>query len=391
MALKAKTILFAWELGEGLGHLPALKALALAAKAEGARVVFALREPVTARAALAESGAEILAAPFWPTPALPAKLSGSYADLIAANGFSSPETARTLIGQWDRLLDAVRPALIVGEHAPGAIVAAFGRIPIARVGNGFVVPPVDAAWFPPFGAGRGDEGAQAAVFDAVREALASLGRTAPGDLCAPFRGVFDGVFAFPALDPYRALRREPALGPVEPMPPLKPLPAKRRLFAYSAADAAMIEPMTHALMTLGPQASVYFRGTLGARAAVIRSRGVTVHDSAPSLAAVLPDASAVFSHGGSGFSHAALAAGRPHIVYPRHGEAHLTARAVAEMGAGIVLNPFEPKRFADAVARANDDGALRDAAMAAGEAAQAFLAQARPLDIAMAALRQVSG
>lgn len=391
MTLAAKTILFAWELGEGLGHLPALKALALAAKAEGARVVFALREPVPARMALADVDAEILRAPFWPTPQMPAKPSGSYADLIAANGFASAANARTLIGGWDQVFDTAKPDLVVSEHAPGAVIAAFGRIPVALVGNGFVVPPADRALFPPFEAGRGDAAAQAAVLEVVREALTALGRSAPSELCAPFRGVFRGVFAFPALDHYRDIRREAQLGPVEPMPPLTPLPAKRKLFAYSAADAAVIEPMTHALMTLGPQADVYLRGSLGARAAVMRSRGVIVHDKAPSLSSVLPEASAVFSHGGSGFTHAALAAGRPHIIYPRHGEAHYTARMVEGLGAGIVVNPFEPKRFAEAVARANDDRALRDAALNAGEAAQAFLRDARPVETAMAALRSAVG
>lgn len=391
MTLAAKTILFAWELGEGLGHLPALKAIALAAKAEGARVVFALREPGPARAALAALDAEILAAPFWPTPVLPAKLSGSYADLIAANGFSSVANARTVIGGWDHLFDAVRADLVVSEHAPGAVIAAFGRIPVALVGNGFVVPPADAAWFPPYETGRGNAAAQADVLEVVRDALTVLGRRAPDELCDPFRGVFRGVFAFPALDHYRGVRREAQLGPVEPMPPLTPLPAKRKLFAYSAADAAMIEPMTQALMTLGPQAGVYLRGSLGARAAVLRSRGVTVHDTAPPLASVLPEASAVFSHGGSGFTHAALAAGRPHIIYPRHGEAHYTARMVEALGAGIVINPFEPKRFAEAVARANDDRATRDAALKAGDAAQAFLRDARPVETAMVALRHTVG
>ncbi|MFM9863059.1 MAG: glycosyltransferase [Micropepsaceae bacterium] len=388
MALTAKTILFAWELGEGLGHLPALKAIALAAKAEGARVVFALREPAPSRAALVEIGAQVLQAPFWPAPALPAKPSGSYADLIAANGFASVANAQSLIGDWDKLFDTVKPDLIVCEHAPGAAVAAFGRIPVAVVGNGFVVPPADGATFPPFEVGRGDAALQGAVLDVVREALTSLGRRAPAELCEPFRGVFRGVFAFPALDPYRGRRLEAVLGPVEPMPALRPLHATRKLFAYSAADAAMIEPMTLAFMTLGPRASVYLRGSLGARAAVLRSRGVTVHETAPSLAVVLPEMSAVFSHGGSGFTHAALAAGRPHIVYPRHGEAYYTARALVEMGAGIVLNPFDPKRFAEAVVRANEDVALRDAAQKAGAGAQNFLRDAKPIETAIVALRR---
>ncbi len=386
MALNGKTLLFAWELGEGLGHLPALKAIALAAKAEGARPVFALRDPVLSRASLAEIGAQVLPAPFWPTPSMPTLLSGTYTDLIAANGFASVENARALVGAWDQLFDLVKPDLIVCEHAPGAAIAAFGRIPVAVVGNGFVVPPADGSEFPPFEVGRGDVQRQAPVLAVIRDALAALGRAAPTTICDPFRGVFRGVFTFPALDTYRRVRRETALGPVEALPALTPLPTTRRLFAYSASDAAMIEPMTQALMSLGPQASAYFRGSLGARAAVLRSRGVTLHDDAPPLASVLPEASVVFSHGGSGFTHAALVAGRPHVVYPRHFEAHSTARALEELGAGILLTPFEPKRFADAVARANDSAAMRDAAQNAGEAAQAFLRESAPVATAMAAL-----
>lgn len=388
MALAAKTILFAWELGEGLGHLPALKAIALAAKAEGARVVFALRDPVHSRAALAEVEAQVLAAPFWPTPAMPAAPSGSYADLIAANGFSTVTDATSLIGAWDQLFNVTKPDLIVCEHAPGAAIAAFGRIPVGIVGNGFVVPPADGAVFPLFDATRGDEARQATVLSVIREALAGLGRQGPDSICEPFRSVFRGVFTFPHLDLYRHARREPVLGPVEPLPPLTPLPVKRKLFAYSAADAAMIEPMTHALMTLGSSASVYLRGSLGARAAVLRSRGVTVYDEAPSLASVLPEASAVFSHGGSGFSHAAFAAGRPHIVYPRHFEAHATGRALQDLGAGVLLAPFEPKRFAEAIVRANEDHAMREAAQKAGEAAHAFMRTASPVITAMDALRR---
>jgi UDP:flavonoid glycosyltransferase YjiC (YdhE family) len=142
-------------------------------------------------------------------------------------------------------------------------------------------------------------------------------------------------------------------------------------------------------MDLGPEASAYFRGSLGARAAAIRSRGVTVYDDAPALAAVLPEASAVFSHGGTGFTYAAFAAGRPHILNPRHFEARATARALEELGAGICLQPFEPKKFRDAVARANDDRAMREAAQKAGTAAQAFVAQATPLETTMAALRKL--
>jgi hypothetical protein len=386
--MNGKTILFAWELGEGLGHLPALKAIAAAAKTEGARVVFALRDPVLTRAALAEVGAPVLPAPFWPTPLLPSSLSGTYADLLVANGFSSARNVTALIGAWDEVFDSTKPDLIVCEHAPGAAAAAFGRIPVAFVGNGFVVPPADATEFPPFEPGRGEPMRQGPVLTVMQEALAGLGRPAPKAITEPFRGVFRGVFSFPWLDTYRRVRREAVLGPIEPMPPLAPEPSKRRLFAYSAADAAMIEPLIQALMQFGPEASAYFRGSLGARAAVLKSRGITVHEQAPQLIEVLPEASVVFSHGGTGFTNAAFAAGRLHIVSPRHFEAMSTARALEETGAGLCLMPFDAAKFRAAVARANDDAAARAQARKAGEAAQAFLARAAPLETSMAALRQ---
>ena len=50
--LSGKKVLFAWELGEGLGHLPPLKAIALALKAHGVRPVFVLRETKNAIRAL---------------------------------------------------------------------------------------------------------------------------------------------------------------------------------------------------------------------------------------------------------------------------------------------------------------------------------------------------
>jgi hypothetical protein len=307
--------------------------------------------------------------------------------LLVANGFSSAGNLRALIGAWDEIIDQVKPDLLVCEHAPGAAVAAFGRMPVAFVGNGFVVPPADGEEFPPFEPGRGEPMRQRPVLAVMQEALAGLQRPAPGTITEPFRGVFRGVYSFPPLDTYRHARREPVLGPIEEMPPLSPLPAKRRLFAYSAADYALVEAVTQALMHVGPDAEAYFRGALGARASVLKSRGVSVHERAPALQSVLPGVSAVFSHGGTGFTNAAFAAGRPHIVNPRHFEATATARALEAIGAGICLAPLDGAKFRDAVKRVQEDSAMRDAAQKAGEAAQAFMRNVSPLATTMARLR----
>ena len=387
MPLNDKSVLFAWELGEGLGHLPPLKAIARALQQEGVKVGFALREPETARAALAELGARIVQAPYWPTPAPPALPSGSYADILAGNGYGSTVDACKMIAAWDVVIDAARPDLIVCDHAPGAALSAFGRIPVAFVGNGFAVPPCEGALFPPFEPSKGDVSRQAPVQAAIQEALTALRRKTPRSICEPFRGVFRGVYSFTLFDTYRDIRPEAVLGPIEPLPALTPFPASRRLFAYSASNNPVINQLTQALMDFGAEAAVYFRGAPGARNTVLRSRGVRVYDAAPSLASVLPECSAVFSHGGPGFAHAALAAGRPHIVSPRHFEALITGRRLEEIGAGILVHPFELQLFRGAVRRGFDDEAVHEAAQTAGVAAQAFMKTATPLQTTVEALK----
>lgn len=391
MAIAGKTVLFAWELGEGLGHLPPLKAIATAMKARGANVVFALRDAVLTRRALADVGAPILPAPFWQPMTSPPALTGTYADILASNGYSSAEHGAAMIEAWGEIFDAVRPDLVVGEHSPSASLAAFGRIPVAVVGNGFVVPPTDGPEFPPFDMSRGPGGSQRAVFVAIQGAMVSLKRQAPRTLTEAFRGAFRGIYTFPPLDCYRAIRREAVLGPIEPVPPLSPLPAKGKLFAYSAADYALANQVTQALMDVGADASAYFRGSLGAKAAMLHSRGVHVYATPPELSDVLKGTSVVFSHGGTGVTHATLAAGRPHIVNPRHFEAHATARALEALGSGINLEPFDATQFREAILRANDDGAMRRAAQKAGADAQEFVSQAQALERTIAALERILG
>ena len=386
MPFYKKTVLLAWELGEGLGHLPPLKAIALGLQPYGVRPVFALRDTVGTRAALASVEAEILPAPFWPKPSPPPALSYSYADILAGNGYGAAETARTLIAGWDALIDQVKPDLVVCEHAPGAALAAFGRVRVALVGNGFVVPPADGEAFAAYEPGRGEPGRQGPVLGALQEAFAELNRAPPASICEAFRGAFRGVYSYPELDTYGHVRRETVLGPIEAPPALTPLPATRQVFFYSTSDLAMIDALSHSVMEVGPQARVYFRGSPGARAAVLRSRGVRVDGDAPELATVLPQASVVFSHGGSGFSNAALASGRPQIIYPRHYEARSTARALQALGCGICIDPFAGGLFRAAAERAHGDKAMREAAQRAGAAAQGFVARSQALEVTLRAL-----
>lgn len=390
MTGSAKTALFAWELGEGLGHLPTLKAIAEGLQREGCTIVFALRDPAPARASLASLGGVILQAPYWPDPVAVSKPSYTYADILAANGFGSAAQLSSLLDAWDDIFDAAKPDLVVCEHSPTAVVAAFGRIPVAIVGNGFIVPPADTASFPTHGTASGEAISQSDVLAVMRDALGRKGRVAPETITEPFRSAFRGVYSFPELDPYRAIRRDVVFGPVEAMPPLTPLPSHRKLFFYSASDYALIDELVAALMEIGPQASVFLRGSPGAKAAILKSRGVSFFSAAPRLDEALPQATCAFSHAGSGFASAALAAGRPQVLNPRHGEAALTANALEGLGVGISLPLLERKRLREAIERVHTDPAFAENAQRVGAAAQEFIARANAMERTIGALRSLS-
>ena len=363
-----------------------LKALASALQREGWTAVFALRDPVLTRASLANLHCAVLPAPFWPHPATVSKPTHTYADVLVANGFASAADAHALMQAWDAVFDMAKPDLLICENAPGAALAAFGRIATAFVGNGSVVPPTDGAVFAPYKRIGSEPVSQEPVLAAMRDAVAQAGRSPPKSITEPFRGMFRAVYAFPELDPYRATRRDLVLGPLESLPPLTPLPSARKFFAYSAGDYALIEELTAALMELGPQASVYFRGALGARSAILKSRGVTVFNEAPRLGDVLPAATCVFSHAGTGFTHAALAAGRPQIVSPRHGEADMTAKLLEDLGVAINIMPLERKRLREAIERVSTEKKFQIAAANMGERAHEFVAKAQALERTVAAL-----
>jgi len=102
-----KTILLAWELGAGFGHVGPLVRLAQALASCGHRPVLALRDVVAPRPLLADAPFEVLQAPVWHRPAPPRGRSfafAGYADILATAGFAREEELAALIAAWDALI-----------------------------------------------------------------------------------------------------------------------------------------------------------------------------------------------------------------------------------------------------------------------------------------------
>lgn len=389
-----KTVLLAWELGANLGHVGPLVRLARMFRDRGHRTVLALRDVVGPRQLLEGEDSAVLQAPRWPAAAAPRGARGlpaGYPDLLSAAGFCDPDGLAALVRSWDALFSLVRPDLVVLDHSPAACLAAYGTIPTALVCDGYMLPPVHGSTFPPHHPRRAPMADEARIFETVVQVQRRRGRPVPSTLPALFDAPVRAVTSFPQLDPYRAVRREPVIGPLEPMPAPAPLPSEPRLFAYLGDEHPGLETMVHALLEYRGPVEAFLRGDVEGLRRLLASRGARVHAAPPPLTEVLPRAAAVVSNAGSVTTHAALSAGRPQVLLPTHVSAELMAQAVEELGAGVALNgAFSKDEAAGALRRAAADPGLR----AAATAAAASLAARPPFDAAAvvvdACLRLVS-
>ncbi|HZL58070.1 MAG TPA: nucleotide disphospho-sugar-binding domain-containing protein [Stellaceae bacterium] len=361
-----KTVLLAWELGANLGHVGPLLLLARELRKRGHRPVFALRDVAGPGALLAEEDIPVLQAPVWIKSDIlrgrPFRIA-SYADNLALFGFADAEGLSGMVAAWDALLALVKPDLIVADHSPTLCLAAFGAIPIAIVGNGYTVPPVHEPSFPPLFPGRPPLIAESRILDTVQAVQQRRKRPEPRTLPALFDAPVRAVATFPELDPYRAVRREPVMGPLEPMPAETPLPADPSLFAYLGEENPWLETVVQCLVEQPGAVEVFLRGDVGALRRLLVARGVRVHERPPPLAEVLARARVVLSHAGSTTAHAALAAGRVQILLPTHVEQELTADALVALGVGLrVAKDADKAAIQEALHTALDSGALRNQA-----------------------------
>jgi hypothetical protein len=193
-------------------------------------------------------------------------------------------------------------------------------------------------------------------------------------LTALFRGRFRALTCVRELDPYIA-RRDPELGPLEPMPVLTPLPAEAVLFAYLGGEFRNLDSVVQALSLLRCKVRAFLRDDAAMHASFLASRGVHVFRDAPALATVVPQSTWVLSMAGHTTAHAALMGGRGQIVAPTHLETSMTAERLIKLGVAREYDPRgEPHEIADALAGiVADEGPLEAAASAAAAIADRHL------------------
>ena len=135
-------ILFAWELGANYGHLTRMAPIAEKLRGAGHQVFFAVRDMRSAAEILGPKGFAFTQAPIPSGRPRPKSGPGNHAEMLALEGYADRVTLWGMARGWISLAQLFRAELVVADHAPGALLAAWILgLPRAQIGSGFEIPP----------------------------------------------------------------------------------------------------------------------------------------------------------------------------------------------------------------------------------------------------------
>jgi len=364
-------ILAGWEIGAGRGHVLRLLGVASALEQEGHQVSLALQRPDLV------VGDELSNRHVWQAPVSPRLLvTGSrpakripttLGDILVRLGLDDPAIVASQIRSWRRLLDAVRPDLVVADTAPMLMLAARKRVPCILVGNGFFTPPSNLPTFPRLIDHEPAED-EAAALASVNEAVTGLGIEALGGLPELFAAEARIPAIFPEFDPYAEHRRETPASPLHRDPAAAP-GGGDELFVYLPETIGADSPLWKGIAAARLPTRVHvprMRAELRDR---LEADGFAIEPEPVLFDRIAARSRLLLSHGALGFVCAGAAAGLPHIVCHYDLEKLLTGVAVARLGVGghASLGAIEPAAFAASLRQLRGDESLAGRARALGE------------------------
>lgn len=357
-------VLLGWEFGGNQGHAMALATTAGALRKRGHRISFALQR-VDAIAPERLDGAEV-----WPAPVTPRLLvnasrprSGhpqSMGDIMARLGFDDPAIVEALLRAWTRLLDAIRPDLVIADYAPFLLNAARGRVPTIGAGTAFSTPPSAMKAFPSL-TGEAPAYDEERVLDAVNLGLARNRLPAIDRLPRIFEASREMGGSFAELDPYAEWRRDPLVMPMlrGGVPDIA-LGGGEEVFVYAPDNARAEAKLWDGLARSGLPVRVHVPGAGEGLKRALAVKGIMMEAEPVPFARIAERSRLVVSHGGHGFVCSALLAGLPQVICHFDLEKRLNARAITSLRLGgmVAMHEIEPEPFAASLVEVYRNDAL---------------------------------
>ncbi len=366
------TVLFAWELGGGFGHIASMRRYATRLAGRGIRLVAAVRTPKAAQA-LADLGVEILQAPPWPKASFTPKQyaatsSATLGDSLASAGLADADVLNVVLTRWSEILYSVKPDLVIADYAPAAALVARGRVPLMIVGNGYTVPPSDMTHFPLLHRTQPPVWDEMRLLTIINKACSVYGIAPLERMPQMFAADDTIVETFPLLDPYDLQRTTPVDGPAFDAIPIAQRDDAAGILVYLAPGYAIRSDIVRALASFGGTVRMYAPDLSFIQRSRLKLAGAQISATRLDLNDVLASAKLVAHFGGSGLAAQAIAAGVPQLIFSTHIEQELNGLALQRAGIGRLLRSHDadvaitPGMVSDAL----DDATLASRAKQAG-------------------------
>jgi hypothetical protein len=277
-------------------------------------------------------------APSWGEDGLPLESStrstASFGDTLAQIGLQSTDWVLRQVRRWRGIFDEQRPDIVIADYAPGAVLAARGRIPCLVSGVGFTVPPAKMRRFPRLHEGASPLYEEEDICAAVNSALSSLDAPPIAYLAEVLAGDIQCACTLPILDPYDAFRSEPVLGPQLGAPIVRHGDGAREVFCYlrEAPGASRLDEIGRCLGQLPGPVVAFIPGLAEDSKLYLSRQGVTLLDRPASLSTQLQRCRLVVHFGGHGIAAASFLAGVPQVILDFDIEKLLIATALTRRG-----------------------------------------------------------
>lgn len=351
-----KRVVFAWEMGGGLGHVTAIQPIAKALADQGVEVFLILQDLSRVEEILDDRRFRYFQAPLWLRISNLAggRQSINYAELLAQFAYLNEPGLRGLVKAWRQLFEAIKPDLLIVDHAPTALLAARDMgFPRVQIGSGFQVPPIEKP-MPAFAYWEHHVEAhllksENKVLDIINKVLVSLELTPYKQLSELFHSEKMFLSTFQELDhfPNRKLSNEEYVGPIfrssMGIEPVWPTVGEKKIFVYLSSRYWDFEALFSTIKNSKYSVLAYVGSSQNKIAQSFNSENLHITKGPINLAKVINDADLMISNSGSSAALQFLLAGCPLLSIPTHLEQYICGKRIDELGLGLVINPKEKK------------------------------------------------
>ncbi len=367
------SILFTWEFGDDLGHIARLRPVALELQRRGHQVVFAASN--LKNVSVLPASITVIPAPGPITEPVRDRIRepATFADILYNAGIAHGEVLSGIVRAWRGIFDLVRPAVVVQDYSPYALLALQGfEARSLLLGTGFACPP-DIHPLPDIRAWQNHyperlQMTEQQVLEVLNAQLVSQCQPTLAGIGELFTRVDANCLAtFPELDHYSG-RADTATIPPDYVgvwsdlggdQPCWPEGAGPRVFAYLKSFRALNSLLDH-LGKSGNPCLVYLSADIDASR--WQSDTLRIVDAPLDMERASHECDIAILHAGHGSTASLLLAGKPILQLPFNVEQFHTAKNTERLGAGAMAMIDNPQEITRAFDRVVADAAMLKAA-----------------------------